>query len=138
MGQHALFIQKEVVLNLTRRKSVLGRIISNTGRLAQSVKTYPRRQLGQWVVIANKEYAQAVEEGTKPHWVGKRGLRELERWARLKLGASNPAVVARAVAKKIARKGTKAQPYFEPAVREGERQMRRVFAKIGKMYLKGQ
>ena len=59
----------------------------------------------------NKEYGIYVEKGTRPHWPP---VDAVAPWA--KRHGLEPFLVARA----ISRKGTKAQPYMQPAATEGE------------------
>lgn len=80
----------------------------DTGRLRASIGT----SIGitnrlQAIVQTNVNYAAYVHEGTKPHFPP---ISALEGWA------SRHGVSARAVAKSIARKGTKAQPFMRRAV----------------------
>lgn len=63
-------------------------------------------------VWSGKEYALYVEKGTRPHFPP---VAPLARWAGLKLGDSSLGFV---IARSIAKKGTKAQPFFEPAVED--------------------
>lgn len=60
-------------------------------------------------IFANAPHAASVEFGTKPHYVS---AKHLKKWAKDKLGDEN---LAYAVAKKIARRGTKAQPFLRPS-----------------------
>lgn len=57
-------------------------------------------------------YAQAVEYGSQPHWAP---IKPLKTWAQQVLGDER---LAYAVQWAIARRGTRAQPYFGPAVQE--------------------
>lgn len=64
---------------------------------------------------ANDNYAPAVEYGTRPHWAP---IEPLVEWVKLKGFAKNEGSrrrIARAVQIKIARKGTAAHPFMEPA-----------------------
>ena len=63
------------------------------------------------VLKPESKYATFVEYGTKPHWVG---IKHLEGWAR------RHGISPFTVQSKIAKKGTKAQPFLEPAVNERE------------------
>lgn len=73
---------------------------------------------GEVGVLNRIRHARAVEEGSRPHPVPPSAL---YKWARIKLGAKDYKGVAVAVARKIARVGTKAQPYLRPAIEENER-----------------
>lgn len=87
----------------------------DTGRLRASIT--PRVERGvigsgvKGVVGSNVKYAAAVETGSKPHWPP---FRALEGWAR-RHGA-NEAEVWWA----IGIKGTRAQPYLQPAFEKNE------------------
>lgn len=90
----------------------------DTGRLQNSIaKDFNRFNL-EMRVGTNVKYAIFVHEGTKPHWPPIDALRP---WARSH--GISPFVVARA----IARKGTKAQPFIKRAVDESENKINRIF-----------
>jgi HK97 gp10 family phage protein len=76
-------------------------------------------------------HARPVEFGSRPHFPPIQALtgREepLDRWVRLKLGAGPGA--AYAIARKIARRGTKAQPYLIPAFKDNKRRIIKLFDK---------
>ncbi len=57
-------------------------------------------------------YADAVETGSKPHWVSAKPGSPLEQWARLK------GLNVYAVQRSIATKGTKPHPYIVPTYQE--------------------
>jgi len=72
-------------------------------------------------VFSNAKYSTDVEKGQKPgSWPNRD---DIERWARRKLKVPKNRLksVAFLVSRKIHDKGTKAQPYFEPAVDKGQR-----------------
>lgn len=89
-------------------------------------------------------YAQAVELGSRPHWAP---LEPLVEWVRVKRLAGRYSIrtrrrvgskaaqrdedvaVARMIQFKIARHGTKAQPFFYPAINEGWTIAQRLFDK---------
>ncbi len=83
----------------------------NMGTLRASIKIFPSQPGARSYVLADGvDYGIHVEYGTSPHYVS---AKHLLRWAKLKLGDENAAY---AVAKKIAQKGTEAQPFFRPAL----------------------
>ena len=88
----------------------------NTGMLRASILPEVRGEghaiMG--VVGSNLLYAAAVELGSRPHWPPPDPIL---RWVQLKLqpGKDLEASVAFLIARKIARMGTKAQPYLQPA-----------------------
>jgi len=83
----------------------------DTSRLRTSIKLFPT-SLGaeEYTLFTNVEYAEDIEFGTSPGYVDPK---ELKDWARRVLGDENAAFP---VAKKIARFGTDAQPFFRPAL----------------------
>lgn len=58
-------------------------------------------------------YAEDVEKGTPPHWIS--DIDALKGWARRH---GMPEGAAYAIRRNIAREGTKAQPYMQPAARQ--------------------
>lgn len=99
------------------------------GLLAQSINSEVRALadgvLG--VVGTPLPYAIPVELGTKPHMPP---VLALEDWVRAKLGARGAEVhrVAYAVARKIAKHGTKGHFMFRDAFADNEAELRRQFA----------
>ncbi|MBI4150500.1 HK97 gp10 family phage protein [Candidatus Woesearchaeota archaeon] len=67
------------------------------------------------------KYSTFVEKGTRPHWPPWKGAkgRGLQQWARSK------GIPVFLVARSIAKKGTKAHPFLEPAVRDSVPAMER-------------
>jgi len=83
----------------------------DTGILRFSIKLFPSVPGAKSYILADGvEYGIDVEYGTSPHYVS---AKHLLRWAKLTLGDEKAAY---AVAKKIAMKGTEAQPFFRPAM----------------------
>jgi len=76
------------------------------------------------IVWSKQKYGIFVELGTRPHWAP---IEPLKRWAQLKLGDSS---LGYAVQRKIAMKGTKAQPFMEPAVMDSQLDIRRNFGDL--------
>lgn len=85
----------------------------DTGRLRASitpdVRVEGRQVIG--VVGSNVLYAPYMETGTRPHWPPQAAL---ETWAR------RHGTTAFVVARAIARKGTKARPYLQPAFEQNK------------------
>lgn len=82
-----------------------------------------RVQLLHWQVFSGVQYAQFVEQGTKPSGnrkIGKNFHRSLQDWVKIKGIASGKQVprVAYVIGKSIAKKGTEAQPFLEPSLDE--------------------
>lgn len=83
------------------------------GNLAKNTRRRDPVTASRGVVAVSEEYGGAVEFGRRP---GKRPpAAPLERWAAIKLGAPGAGF---AIAKKIGERGTKAQPFLEPAMRD--------------------
>lgn len=83
------------------------------------VTMHPYELLGEVGAVAKGtngyNYAPAVEYGTRPHWAP---IEPLAEWVKLKGFAGDDRArrrIARAVQIKIARDGTRAQPFMEPA-----------------------
>ncbi len=93
-----------------------GKPISDTGELAMGVKVIHDGK-GQYRVVSTAPHSKAVEHGSLPHVVP---LQALIDWLKRKFGANkeNAIAGAKAVQKKIAEKGTEAQPFVEPAVED--------------------
>lgn len=88
----------------------------DTGRLRGAIifnPAYPDSD--EYFLIANVDYARAIEFGTKPHHVNPE---DLKLWARRKLGDEGAAYP---IAKKIAMFGTQRQPFMFPAKLQVER-----------------
>jgi HK97 gp10 family phage protein len=91
----------------------------DTGRLKNSIISTVQGLRA--VVVAGVKYAPFVEFGTRPHWPP---LSAMQPWARrhgFPAGRAGAFLVARA----IAQRGTKAQPFMEPALRENESRINR-------------
>jgi hypothetical protein len=85
----------------------------DTGMLKASIKLEPNTAgSNKYVLSAGVDYALYVEYGTKPHFPP---LEPLKKWSRRVLGDESAAY---AVAQKIAKYGTKSQPFFRPAMME--------------------
>jgi len=97
---------------------------TNTGRLSQSIVVEDRPFDKAVVVGTNVQYAPFVEFGTRPHMPPVEPLKE---WAALKLHNPNAGY---AVAKKIARQGTKPKPFMRPAIRVGQKYFERNAKKV--------
>lgn len=127
MSEAVQQIEAEAKDNLLRNDSVaFGHLRASIASDVQVSETAIEGRVG-----TNLIYARPVEFGTKPHWPP---LQPLVEWVRIKqlagaystktrrrLGSKalqqrQDIAVARAVQVKIARRGTKARPFFFPAV----------------------
>ncbi|MBU0975093.1 hypothetical protein KKD03_05340 [Patescibacteria group bacterium] len=98
----------------------------DTGRLRNSIKLFPSSPGAvKYILAATVEYAGDVEFGTAPHFVSSKELRD---WAKRKLGDES---AAGAVAEKIRRAGTNAQPFMRPALMQvKENKLKESFERI--------
>lgn len=96
-------------LRNTIKQNIVGKGITFQGNLGRSVTVIESNER-KGVVGVGERYGGAVEFGRK---AGKMPpVAPIERWAALKLGAPGAGFV---IARKIGRKGTKAQPFVKPA-----------------------
>jgi len=80
-------------------------VLRNSIILNPSSPGYSNYELG-----AGVNYAASVEYGTRPHYTSPENIKD---WAKSKLGNESAAF---AIAKKIAKFGTEAQPFFRPSL----------------------
>ena len=116
----------ELIKQKARRKAGSPPIVFK-GELARSIQARVTGFRG--IVGAEAKHAPFVEFGTKPHFPP---IAPLERWAQLKLGKPGAGF---AIAKKISERGTKAQPYFEPAIEESQTDIVRIFDNVGEVII---
>lgn len=81
----------------------------------------------------DKGYASYVEYGRKPGKMPPPDILEAWAYKKFRLSHKDARSMAWAMARSIAKKGTKARPYFEPAVESGWRKMIDKIAKIVKI-----
>lgn len=81
----------------------------------------------------DKGYASYVEYGRKPGKMPPPDILEAWAYKKFRLSHKEARSAAWALARSIAKKGTKARPYFEPAVESGWRKMMAKIAKIVKI-----
>lgn len=81
----------------------------------------------------DKGYASYVEYGRKPGKMPPPDILEAWAYKKFRLSHKEARSAAWALARSIAKKGTKARPYFEPAVESGWRKMIDKIAKIVKI-----
>lgn len=108
-------------LNKTARKNLDASGANDTGRLKSSIVVLNSRNGGLIIDTGtNVEYALDIEEGTKPHSLSDAEFLSLKEWVarKLKVATGETHHVAILVANKIDKKGTKAQPYLQPAANE--------------------
>ena len=83
--------------------------------------------------VENKGYARYVEYGRKPGKMPPPDILEAWAYKKFRLSHKDARSMAWALAHSIAKKGTKARPFFEPAVESGWRKMIDKIAKIVKI-----
>ena len=83
--------------------------------------------------VENKGYARYVEYGRKPGKMPPPDILAAWAYKKFRLSHKDARSAAWALARSIAKKGTKARPYFEPAVESGWRKMIDKIAKIVKI-----
>lgn len=83
--------------------------------------------------VKDKGYASYVEYGRKPGKMPPPDILEAWAYKKFRLSHKDARSMAWAMARSIAKKGTKARPYFEPAVESGWRKMIAKIAKIVKI-----
>lgn len=81
----------------------------------------------------DKGYASYVEHGRKPGKMPPPDILEAWAYKKFRLSHKDARSMAWAMARSIAKKGTKAHPFFEPAVESGWRKMMDKIAKIIKI-----
>ena len=91
-----------------QREMTIAANVGVTGHLRRSVRYQFSAPLMRAEVTPEANYAEAVEYGTRPHWVSVKPGSSLYQWARLK--GINPYALQRS----IARKGTKPHPFVKP------------------------
>jgi hypothetical protein len=97
-----------------------------TGALRANVKYQSGNLWGR--VYVDKNYALAVHEGQKPHYVP---IDPLTRWTMRKFGLTKKQAYgrAKAIQKKIAEKGTKANPFMDRAIKKTDKRIDQYFDK---------
>ena len=83
--------------------------------------------------VENNGYARYVEYGRKPGKMPPPDILEAWAYKKFRLSHKDARSAAWALARSIAKKGTKARPFFEPAVESGWRKMIDKIAKIVKI-----
>lgn len=129
VAKEGLETSAKLVQQRSRRKAGSPPIV-NTGELARSINYQPKGRL-TIRVGADAKYAPYVEYGRGAGRMPP--VAPIERWARTKLGVSGMGFV---IARKIARKGTKKQPYFFPAVEQSLREIQQIFEKSVEKFVK--
>jgi len=124
----ALDIQGRARRNLNRASRGKGRRTSDTGRLANSIAIAEEQDGLDARIGTNLIYARAIEFGFPPGYLQRMPpVDAIQGWVRRKLGvkdAKEARSIAFAIARKIKRSGTKAQPFLFPAAEAAKRGFR--------------
>jgi HK97 gp10 family phage protein len=99
------------------------------GKLKGGISHTVKKSSLEGIVWSKEKYGVFVERGTRPHFPP---IEPLKRWSALKLGNAN---LAWAVAKKISRVGTKAQPFMQPALDKNIHFMKRKFGELAQQLI---
>jgi hypothetical protein len=121
-AKRAMYDSVKKVQEIARREAPRG--VSSPGlknSIFGKVESWHRGVVGVSEVI---KHARAIEFGTKPHAVNPEALHD---WVRLKLHVKNYRSVAFLIARKIRRRGTKAQPYMATAFQDTQPFIKRAF-----------
>lgn len=120
---HTAVKQSGDVIRKDARKNAGTPPIVNTGELSRNIQN---KTVGLTSTVdvsgSAKKYGYVVEGGRRPGSFPP--VAPIERWAKTKLGKPGLGFV---IARKIARKGTKAQPFMKPAVVDNIRNIENIF-----------
>ena len=112
---------KKSAITLQREAMIQAPVAS--GKLRGHINTRFGELIG--TVMASTDYSASIEYGTKPHYVPTRAL---VNWATTKgIGRNNRYAFAKAVQRKIAQRGTKANPFMGRAVARTDRKVQQFF-----------
>ena len=125
----------DIIADAKSNLRVNGSVVTGNLRASGKVQKVDDKTLdvGFFSSDSDKGYASYVEYGRKPGKMPPPDI--LEAWAnkKFRLSHKDARSAAWALARSIAKKGTKARPYFEPAVESGWRKMIDKIAKIVKI-----
>ena len=107
------------VKSIRKRALLESKGSKDTGKLQRNIRQEVRGLVGS--VTAGSKHSIFIEEGTKPHFPP---VAPLEAWAKRKLGKSGLGFV---IARKIAREGTEAQPFMQPAADKSKSDVNKFF-----------
>ena len=112
-----------------------GSVVTGNLRASGKVQKVDEKTLdvGFFSSDSDKGYASYVEYGRKPGKMPPPDILEAWAYKKFRLSHKDARSAAWALARSIAKKGTKARPFFEPAVESGWRKMIDKIAKIVKI-----
>ena len=125
----------DIIADAKSNLRVNGSVVTGNLRASGKVQKVDDKTLdvGFFSSDSDKGYASYVEYGRKPGKMPPPDILEAWAYKKFRLSHKDARSAAWALARSIAKKGTKARPYFEPAVESGWRKMIDKIAKIVKI-----
>ena len=125
----------DIIADAKGNLRVNGSVVTGNLRASGKVQKVDEKTLdvGFFSSDSDKGYASYVEYGRKPGKMPPPDILEAWAYKKFRLSHKDARSAAWALARSIAKKGTKARPYFEPAVESGWRKMIDKIAKIVKI-----
>ena len=125
----------DIIADAKSNLRVNGSVVTGNLRASGKVQKVDDKTLdvGFFSSDSDKGYASYVEYGRKPGKMPPPDIIEAWAYKKFRLSHKDARSMAWALARSIAKKGTKARPYFEPAVESGWRKMIDKIAKIVKI-----
>ena len=125
----------DIIADAKSNLRVNGSVVTGNLRASGKVQKVDDKTLdvGFFSSDSDKGYASYVEYGRKPGKMPPPDILEAWAYKKFRLSHKEARSMAWALARSIAKKGTKARPYFEPAVESGWRKMIDKIAKIVKI-----
>ena len=125
----------DIIADAKNNLRVNGSVVTGNLRASGKVQKVDDKTLdvGFFSSDSDKGYASYVEYGRKPGKMPPPDILEAWAYKKFRLSHKDARSAAWALARSIAKKGTKARPYFEPAVESGWRKMIDKIAKIVKI-----
>ena len=125
----------DIIADAKNNLRVNGSVVTGNLRASGKVQKVDDKTLdvGFFSSDSDKGYASYVEYGRKPGKMPPPDILEAWAYKKFRLSHKDARSMAWALAHSIAKKGTKARPFFEPAVESGWRKMIDKIAKIVKI-----
>ena len=125
----------DIIADAKSNLRVNGSVVTGNLRASGKVQKVDDKTLdvGFFSSDSDKGYASYVEYGRKPGKMPPPDILEAWAYKKFRLSHKDARSMAWALARSIAKKGTKARPFFEPAVESGWRKMIDKIAKIVKI-----
>lgn len=125
----------DIIADAKKNLRANGSVVTGNLRASGKVQKVDDKTLdvGFFSSDSEKGYARSVEYGRKPGKMPPPDILEAWAYKKFRLSHKDARSMAWALARSIAKKGTKARPFFEPAVESGWRKMIDKIAKIVKI-----